>query len=241
MLLEAYVLPDTDGATGVVFLNPRPESREEVASRADSRIPAALTLAVYGPGPISSGDLALAAAALATATGDAIGIGPRWRFRLALWWVIGALVTAGLVWRALDAGAGFAFTAAMVGFLALPPLWTIDDQPHQWWRALLIWRTWRARLSRRTATNLARGLAFLETTRGQRADTLDQVNALWAMARRADGAPATRLAAMASHCKERGWPHVAAWYASRAAAERQPIAVAANTSARWTTFESHGR
>ena len=241
MLLEAYVLPDTDGATGVVFLNPRPESRDEVAVRGDTRGPAALTLAVYGPGPISSGDLALAAAALANATGEALGVAPRWRVRLALWWVVGAAVTAGLVWRALDAGAGFAFIAAMLGFLTLPPLWTIDDRPHQWWRALLFWRTWRARLSRRTAANLARGLAFLETTRGQRADTLDQVNALWAMARRADGAPATRLDAMASHCRDRGWPHVAAWYAARAAAERQPTAVATDTSARWTTFEGAGR
>ncbi|MFM7198093.1 MAG: hypothetical protein ACKO2D_09455 [Chloroflexota bacterium] len=241
MLLEAYVLPDTDGATGVVFLSPRPVPREEVATRGDVRSPAALTLAVYGPGPVSSADLALATAALATATGDAIGLAPRWRVRLALWWVLGAAVTAGLVWRALDAGPAYAFVAAMVGFLALPPLWTIDDRPHQWWRPLLFWRAWHARLSRRTAGNLARGLAFLETTRGQRADTLDQVNALWAMARRADGAPATRLASMASHCKERGWPHVAAWYTAHAAAERLPRAVPTDTSARWTTFEGTGR
>jgi hypothetical protein len=241
MLLEAYVLPDIDGATGVVFLTPRPETRDEVASRGDDRGSSALTLAVYGPGAITSGDLILAASALATATGDAIGETPRWRLRLSLWWILGAIATAGLVWRALDAGPAFAFIAAIVGFLALPPLWIIVDRPYQWWRFLLFWRTWRARLSRRTATNLARGLAFLETTRGGRADTVDQVNAIWAMARRAEGAPSTRLAAMASHCKERGWPHVAAWYGARASAERLTTERVTGTSARWTTFEAAGR
>lgn len=241
MLLEAYVLPDTDVAVGVVFLNPRPESREEAGARGATSGSPALTLAVYGPGPVSDGDLALAAAALATATGEALGSAPRWRVRTALWWIIGAAVTAGLVWRALDAGPGFAFIAAIVGFLALPPLWTIDDRPHQWWRALLFWRNWRTRLSRRTATRLAHGVTVLETARGQRADTLDQVAALWAMARRADGSPAVRLAAMGSHCRERGWPHVAAWYAARAAAERRTSAFAPDTTARWTTFEGAGR
>jgi hypothetical protein len=241
MLLEAYVLPDTDGATGVVFLNPRPETRAEVAARGVTQGTTALTLAVYGPGPISAGDLALAAAALTTATGEALGLAPRWRFRLAIWWILGASVTAGLAWRALDAGPGFAFVAVIVGFLTLPPLWTIDDRPHQWWRTLLIWRPWRARLSRRTAINLARGVTLLETTAGKRADTLDQVNALWAMARRAEGSPTVRLAAMASHCKERGWPQVAAWYAARAVAERRPIATAPATTSRWTTFEGVGR
>ncbi len=238
MLLEAYVLPDTDGATGVVFLQPRPLSREAPAAR---RGTTALTLAVYAPGIVAPGDLALATAALATAAGEGIGTAARWRVRLAIWWLGGLAATAGLVWRALDAGPGIAFMAAIAGFLALPPLWTIDDRPHQWWRGLLAWPSRRGRLDGRSAANLARGFATIETVPGTDADTLDQVTALWAMARRAEGSPSSRLAAMASHCRDRGWNHVGAWYAARTAAERRRAASATDGSARWTTFEGANR
>lgn len=240
MLLEAYVLPDVDGPVGVLFLLPRPESRQAMNDRRDARGGAGLALEVYGQGPVGSALLARAGAALVTATGEAIGTAPRGWGRMVIWWILGLIGTAGLIWRALDTGAGTAFLAAIAGFLSLPPLWTMDDRPHRWWRVIPdVVRPGRLRSG--TAQRLARALATLETTAGRRADTQDQVQALWAMARRIEGAPVERFAAMATHCRERGWAHVGAWYAQRAATERRPVApVGADRPMRWITFEGFG-
>ncbi|GDX69485.1 hypothetical protein LBMAG38_05760 [Chloroflexota bacterium] len=238
MLLEAYVLPDVDGAIGVVFLQPRPESRQAIAERRDVRGTAGLSLDVYTPAPTAPADLALAGAALTTATGNAIGSSPRWRVRRVLWWLLGTLATLALAWRALDSGPGFAWIAVLTGFLSLPPFWINDRNPLQWWHG--IFRAVRG-LGRSTgaSASLARALPTLEITAGTQAETKDQLLSLWAISRRLDGSPSTRFAAMESHCRDRGWRHVAAYYQSRARSEKLAGQGQRRMSNPWITFEGH--
>ncbi len=238
MLLEAYVLPDVDGATGVLFLQPRPESRQATAKRRDVRGTTGLSLEVYTPAPTAPSDLALAGAALTIATGNAIGPAPRWRARRVLWWLLGTLATFALAWRALDAGPGFAWLAVLTGFLSLPPLWINDRNPLRWWRG--IFRAVRG-LGRSTGAGagLARALRTLEITAGTQAETQDQLMSLWAISSRLDGSPSARFAAMEAHCRDRGWRHVAAYYRSRARSEKHVGPEEGRPSHPWITFEGH--
>ncbi|MSQ43312.1 MAG: hypothetical protein EXR45_03770 [Chloroflexi bacterium] len=238
MLLEAYVLPDVDGAIGVVFLQPRPESRQALADRRDVRGTMGLSLEVYTPATTATSDLALAGAALTIATGNAVGSAPRWRVRRVLWWLLGTLATLALAWRALDSGPGFAWIAVLTGFLSLPPLWINDRNPLRWWRG--IFRALRG-LGRSTGVgaSLARALPTLEITAGTQSETKDQLMSLWAISRRADGSPSARFAAMETHCRDRGWRHVAAYYQSRARSEKHAGPGQGRPSHPWITFEGH--
>lgn len=199
MSVDAFVLPHPGGSYGVIFWEPR---RRRTPGRGAAGAPDQDVFAVYAPGPLAPGEVAVLQAALHASIGEAIQSGDRRtraRGALLLWWVLGVVAVLLLTARAFEWGPGMAWLVFVAAVFTLPLARLGGGWPFSGARYAL-------------AKRMARYLDTLPEINGREPRLAERCTALWQFSRNQRGTGREHTAALESFCREHSWPAAARFY-----------------------------